>query len=239
MQESDLAEHIGNGLWAEQDLVTGLLEEVLADLPQGLLQFVRSEVAKEQILAGIVLASAAPVHDSAEAVSRRAALAAALELLQVGLRIHRLLLNPAQPDTIDSFLLGGTILAGDFFFSRAAVLAARTHHPQVVKVFAELLKEVSQANLRRVIDGGSASAEVIAADEREALFHSSALAGVVLAGLAVEEGALVTRFASRLSRDEWADGAAFPDSECGGVLDNGLPRHQLDRWRAVVSAIRS
>ena len=118
-------------------------------------------------------------------------------------------------------------------------MAARTHHPQVVKVFAELLKEVSQANLRRVIDGGSASAEVIAADEREALFHSSALAGVLLAGLAVEEGALVTRFASRLSRDEWADGAAFPDSKSGGVLDNGLPRHQRDRWREVVSAIRS
>jgi hypothetical protein len=140
-----LAEQFSNGLQAEHELVTGLFDEALADLPPGLLQFVRSEVAKEQILAGIVLASAAPVHDSAEAVSRRAALAAALELLQVGLRIHRLLLNPAQPDTIDSFLLGGTILAGDFFFSRAAVLAARTHHPQVVKVFAELLKEVSQA----------------------------------------------------------------------------------------------
>ena len=80
----------------------------------------------------------------------RVSLAAALQLLQIALNIHRLLLRPEQTGSIDSFLLGGTILAGDYCFSRAAVLAAHTNHPQVVMVFAELLQEVSQANLRRV-----------------------------------------------------------------------------------------
>ena len=234
MQESELAEQISSGLRAERKLAAARLDEAFADLPEGLSQFVRSEVADERILADIVLASAAPEHDSAEAVSRRVALAAALELLQIALKIHRLLLMAAQPDTIDSFLLGGTILAGDYCFSRAAVLAARTNHPQVVKVFAELLKEVSQANLRHVIDEGNACPDTIAAGERAALFHSGALAGALLAGLTEEEQTPVARYASRLSRGKPADGAASFDSES----DDGLPRHQRDRWRAIVSAIK-
>lgn len=85
-----MAELIDSGLRAEQDLVAELLNEALAELPEGLMQFVRSEVEEEQLLAGIVLASAAPENDTDEAISRRTALAAALELLQVALKITRL-----------------------------------------------------------------------------------------------------------------------------------------------------
>ena len=233
-----MAELIDSGLRAEQDLVAELLNEALAELPEGLMQFVRSEVEEEQLLAGIVLASAAPENDTDEAISRRTALAAALELLQVALKIHRLLLTPAQPDTIDSFLLGGTILAGDYCFSRAAVLAARTNHPQVVSVFAELLKEVSQANLRHAIADNKARPDATAADEREALFRSGALAGVLLAGLAEDEQARVARYASRLSRHELTDGTAGFASESDNAPDDDLPLHQRKRWRAIVSAIR-
>ena len=233
-----MAELIGRGLRAEQDLVAELLNEALAELPEGMMQFVRSEVEEEQLLAGIVLASAAPENDTDEAISRRTALAAALELLQVALKIHRLLLTPAQPDTIDSFLLGGTILAGDYCFSRAAVLAARTNHPQVVSVFAELLKEVSQVNLRHAIANNKARPDANAADEREALFRSGALAGVLLAGLAEDEQARVAKYASRLSRHGLTDGTAAFDSESSDAPDDDLPRHQRERWRAIVSALR-
>ena len=221
----------------EQKMVASLLDEALADLPEGLLQFVHGELAGEQILAGVVLASAAPEHDSAEALSRRAALAAALELLQIGLSIHRLLLTKGQPGAIDSFLLGGTILTGDYCFSRAAVLASHTNHPRVVGIFAELLKEVSQANLRRVIDGECFDSEEHWAAERKALFQSGALAGVQLAGLGDDEQGTVARYASRLSRRMPGDGAPIPDatSEEAGVGE--LPPYQRDRWRSIASSI--
>ena len=233
-----MAEQSSGGLCAEQELVAELLNEALAELPEGLSQFVRSAVEEEQRLAGIVLASAAPENDTDEAVSRRAALAAALELLQVALKIHRLLLTPAQPDTIDNSLMGGTILAGDYCFSRAAVLAARTNNPQVVNVFADLLKEVSQAYLRHVIDDRNTPADVITAEEREALFRKGALAGVLLAGLSEDEQERVGRHASRLSRLGLSDGSDSFDSDTKSAHDDGLPRHQRERWHAMETAFR-
>ncbi len=234
---ANMADQYSKRLNGEQEVVASLLDEALADLPEGLLQFVNGELAGEQLLAGVVLASAGPEHDSAEALSRRTALAAALELLQIALRIHRLLLTTEQPGAIDSFLLGGTILAGDYCFSRAAVLASLTNHPQVVKVFAELLKEVSQANLRRVIDGDCVDSEEHRADEREALFHSGARAGVLLAGLGAEEQEIVAGYASRLSRRSPGDDAPNPGAVSEKTRVDGLPTYQRDRWRAIVSAI--
>lgn len=232
-----MADQYSKRLNEELEVVASLLDEALADLPEGLSQFVHGELTGEQILAGVVLASAAPEHDSAEALSRRAALAAALELLQIALRIHRLLLTAEQPGAIDSFLLGGTILAGDYCFSRAAVLASLTSHPRVVRVFAELLKEVSQASLRRVIDGEYVDSEEHRADEREALFHSGALAGVLLAGLGEKEQGIVAGYASRLSRRKPGEAVPTPESVSDETKVGGLPQFQRDHWRAVISAI--
>ena len=236
MQESHLAGQIGDAFHTEQTLVAATLDEVIADLPDGLSQFVRSEMAEKPILAGVVLACSEPEHDSAEDESRRVALAAALELLQIALNIHRLLLKPEKTDSIDNVLLGGTILAGDYCFSRAAVLAARTCHPQVVTIFAELLKEVSQANLRRVIVSGNSSQESIAADERKALFHSGASAGVLLAGLSNEEQMVVVRYAECLGRQRPPDGTGSFNAADGENLDS-LPPRQRERWRELVSSL--
>ena len=230
-----MAEQIGDALQAELKLVAAKLEEAVADLPNGLAQFVRSELAENQVLAAVVLASAAPERDTAQEESRRVSLAAALELLQIALNIHRLLLKPEQSGTIDSFLLGGTILAGDYCFSRAAVLAAHTNHPQVVMVFSELLQEVSQANLRRVVsvDGfGRASAEN---DEREALFRSGASAGALLAGLSGEEQDVVVRYAACLGRG-LPDGAKSIGVREEATLDS-MPPRQRERWRDLVSGL--
>lgn len=210
----------------EREQVAQMLEEVMGSLPEGLTQFVQSEMAEDQPLAvaGIVLASATPLADSAESASRRVALATALELLQIALNIHRLLLTPGQPDTIDRSLLGGTVLVGDYCFSRAAVLAARTHNPQVVTVFANLLQELSEANLRLVINETKSSQEAIAVD-RDTLLRSGALAGAMLAGLGQEEQAHVVRYASRLGRN-------LPATD-------SLPPHQKERWQVVASLYNS
>ena len=236
IQESQLGVKFGETLQSEQQLVAATLDEVIADLPDGLSQFVRSELAENQILAGVVLAAAAPEHDSAEDASRRVALAAALELLQIALNIHRLLLKPEKTDSIDNMLLGGTILAGDYCFSRAAVLAARTCHPQVVTVFAELLKDISQANLRHAIVSDNDGQNTITASERKAMFHSGASAGVLLAGLTDEEQAVVVRYAEWLSRQESANEIRSLDAGAGESFDS-MPRRQRERWRELVSSL--
>ncbi len=231
-----MVEQIGEALQAELNLVAEKLEDAVADLPAGLAQFVRSELAENQVLAGVVLASAAPVRDSVEDESRRVALAAALELLQIALNIHRLLLRPEQTGSIDSFLLGGTILAGDYCFSRAAVLAAQTRHPQVVTVFAELLQQVSQANLRRVIAEDGVGADHTAFDEREALLHSGATAGALLAGLSQEEQEAVVQYAASLGRSRKRDGTKCCDAVAGATFDS-LPPRQKERWRELASSL--
>ncbi len=229
-----MAEQVGDALQAELNLVAAKLEEAVADLPDGLAQFVRSEVADEQVLAGVVLASAAPENDSAEDEFRRVALASALELLQIALNIHRLLLKPKQTDSIDSFLLGGTILAGDYCFSRAAVLAARTNHPRVVTIFAELLQELSQANLRRVIVSESPGRDSAGVDERESLFHSGASAGVLLAGLGEKDQTAVVSYATCLGRRRPQDGKGILGAPAVEYLDK-MPVRQRERWRALAS----
>ncbi len=229
-----MAEQVGNALLAELNLVAAELEEAVSDLPDGLSQFVRSELADEQLLAGVVLASAAPKNDSAENEVRRVALASALELLQIALNIHRLLLKPEKTDPIDSFLLGGTILAGDYCFSRAAVLAARTNHPRVVTVFAELLQEVSQANLRRVIVEKSPGRESVVYDERESLFHSGASAGVLLAGLSEEDQESVVTYAAHLARRRPQDGTGALGAPAAEQFDK-MPAPQRERWQALAS----
>lgn len=231
-----MAEQMGDALQAELRLVAAKLDEAVADLPDGLAQFVRSELAENQVLAGVVLASAAPVVDTADDKLRRVSLAAALELLQIALNIHRLLLRPEQTGSIDSFLLGGTILAGDYCFSRAAVLAAHTNHPQVVMVFAELLQEVSQANLRRVVSEDGYCQAPAAIEEREALFRSGASAGALLAGLTGEEREVVGRYAACLGRRGHSDGVRALGAEAAETLSN-MPPRQRERWRELVASL--
>lgn len=229
-----MAEQAGNALLAELNLVAAELEEAVADLPDGLAQFVRSELADEQLLAAVVLASAAPKNDTDENEFRRVALASALELLQIALNIHRLLLKPEQTAPIDSFLLGGTILAGDYCFSRAAVMAARTNHPKVVTVFAELLQELSQANLRRVIVDKSPNPDSVVYNERESLFHSGASAGVLLAGLSEEDQESVVTYAAHLGRRRPQDGTGALGAQAPENLDK-MPAPQRERWQALAS----
>ncbi len=81
-------------------------------------------------------------------------LAAAVESLHTATLVH--------DDVIDGALLrrgqstlnavwtpGGTVLAGNYFFARAAALAAETEHPRVIKLFAETLSVIVDGELRQ------------------------------------------------------------------------------------------
>ena len=161
--------------------VREILSGITAELHPALSEFIKDEVRRHTSLrlGAVVLAAAYPAEDSPDQRDRRIQLAAALELLTVGLEIHKLLLLSANTrDSVDRALAGGTVLAGDYCFSRAAALAARTDNPQVVAIFSELLQQLSEANLRRLFEENSAPF-----NEERVLYQSAVHAGATLAGL--------------------------------------------------------
>ncbi len=88
--------------------------------------------------------------DTPDLRRQRIYLAAAMETLRLALGVHTQLLLAESPAAIDRSLLGSTVLAGDFCFSRAAGLAAKTGSPVIVDLFAGALQRVSEGSLRRL-----------------------------------------------------------------------------------------
>lgn len=164
--------------------VEARLHERLENLDGPLGDLVRPQLGQIRPLlrAAMVLTTAYALHthtsqeldplppDTREPVAqeRIEALAAAVEMLYIALRLHERLLR-AEPatqvhdrpvSTIDKTFLGSTILAGDYCFSRASQLAAETEHPQVVAHFAQTLQALSEGLLRQEFkhtDGPSTS----------------------------------------------------------------------------------
>lgn len=214
---------------AELDEVRTLLDESLDGLYPPLLDLARAQVrdSAPYVRAAIVLATAVATPDTPELRRKRLLLGAALEMLAVALGIHQLLLlAPADDETLDKSLLGSTILAGDYCFSRAAVLAAGTDSPRVVEIFAQALKALSESNLRRHFAAHPA-APAGTADDSD-LRRAGAEAAAELAGLPFSARAAALALADRLSSNlDWRaeDSAA-------------LPAAQRARW-AAVAALRS
>lgn len=200
--------------------------------------FIRHEVnARTDFpLAGVALAAALPGNDDPGQRAARIQLATAMVLLDVALSLHKLLLlqNP-DADTLDKSLVGGTVLAGDYCFSQAAVAAARTGNPQVVEIFSDVLKELSEAHLRHLF--GEAQKPL---DEFPALFHSGGLAGGVLAGQSADEQQRTADFAASLAGLIGpADRAAARITSDSGQLHASLRQqtaaHQHPRWLALLA----
>jgi octaprenyl-diphosphate synthase len=77
-----------------------------------------------------------------------------METLRLALAVHTELLHADTPANPDRSLLGSTVLAGDFCFSRSAGLAAKTGSPLIVDLFAHALQRVSEGSLRRLFRPG-------------------------------------------------------------------------------------
>lgn len=197
-------------------------------------QFVDSQLRQMLPLtrAAVVLTGGLPAVDSAEHCSKRIDLAAAQEMLYLALRIHmRLLGQNTAADEQSRSILGSTILAGDFCFSRAAELAVRTGSPAVVEIFAETLKHVSEGHLRLLFAPGSAPY-----DEAEELFDSGAHAAGVLAGLAPPALEAVRAQARRLAaHSRIASAATILDK----TLTEDLKPIQTARWLALLNWLAS
>lgn len=170
----------------EQELQGALadLYTPLADLAQRQFQRVRP-----LLRAALVLAVGVGSPDHERLRQQRLSLAAAQEMLFLALSIHKLLLTaqPDQPDEQQKTLMGGIILTGDYCFSRSAILAAQTDHVQVVELFSQALKSISEGILRNFFAAREATtnspATNTADDERYDLFVSGVQAAAVLANL--------------------------------------------------------
>jgi geranylgeranyl pyrophosphate synthase len=214
--------------------VRAILEGITHTLHPALSEFVQDEIGRRQTLhlAPVVLAAALPAEDGAELRERRVQLAAALELLTVALDIHKLLiLGTMGRDSIDRALAGGTVLAGDYCFSRAASLAARTENPAVVAIFSDLLQQLSEGNLRRLFPEGEP-----AFDEAGLLYHSGALAGATLAGLPSATVQATAQFGPVAHKapphmNGHHDGKSLQQA----LVEAGIAPFQQERWQEILN----
>lgn len=145
---ADDAAHLLDKLAAvEQDVAAALV-----DLHAPFIQLVQGQWQRSfpLVRAAFVLTGGTIPAESADLGSKRVYLAAAMETLRLALGVHTQLLLAESPSAIDRSLLGSTVLAGDFCFSRAAGLAARTGSPVIVDLFAGALQRVSEGSLRRL-----------------------------------------------------------------------------------------
>jgi geranylgeranyl pyrophosphate synthase len=175
------------------------------------------------VRAGGILAAGYRQPDSPAHQSQRILLAAAVEMLQLALRLHERLVGQGrdfQPQAAEKSWVGSIILAGDYCFSRSALLAAQTDEPQVVAIFAQALKQISEGSLRQLFQAEHGSFA-----ENEVLIQSGLSAATLLAGLSIAERNAVMSTGLRLLLD-------------GKAVVSNLPPIQLSRWRAIEQAKR-
>jgi geranylgeranyl pyrophosphate synthase len=210
-------------LQREFETVQRHLAETLAELQPPLSELVRSQLAESLSpqRVGVLLAAGMGRSDTLLLAEQRILLAAALEMLRLALVIHGLLLRQewAGEQTEERSWLGSVILAGDYCFSRSAVLAARTDEPQVVAIFADALKTVSEGQLRQLFE---AQERPLAEDDE--LIDAGLLAATVLAGQGDEEAGQTIRLGRELLHTGYLAGVAVTPS-------------QQRRWQAVQALI--
>lgn len=144
---------------AELAQVEQRIAEEIAGLFPPFSQMVTAQLQHSRPLlrAAVVLATGVAAEDQDMLREQRINLAAALEMLHLAINVHIVLGGTVGGDAPNSALLGSTILAGDYCFSRSASLAVRTGDQQVVEIFSNALKRVSEGHLRRLFDPASES----------------------------------------------------------------------------------
>lgn len=158
-------------------------------------------------------------------------LAVAQEMLFLALRIHmRLVGQGVAADDQSRSILGSTILAGDFCFSRSAEMAVRTENPAAFN-FAETLKRVSEGHLRLLFTPNSAPF-----DEASELFDAGMHAAGVLAGLAAPTLAAARAQARVLAS---ADLAQTSKINLDKNLTEKLSPQQWGRWLALLGWLQA
>lgn len=236
---------------AEMQLVRAELEAMVDALEGPLRSLVRSQVKATQppVRAAIALATGVDDNDPMQVDvqttddlrSQRVYLAIALEMLATALNTHRLLILGDAAE-LDKSLLGGTILAGDYCFSRSADMAVKTNSPRVVALFAAALKSVSEGSLRHLFDdkGGNSveEAELLDAgkafDENAVLYHTAITAAVALTDAPDQTMQTLLRLASSLVATQQGRNAKAAYVELDAMTAE-LPTRQRVRWQRLLA----
>ena len=220
MGSESILEQGAQAFEAELAQVDQLLHAAVADLFPPFSQLLAAQAGGSLRRAAIVLAAGTAEEESPRLCEQRVALAAALEMLHRALAVHMRVGSTSKPTAPNLTLLGSTILAGDYCFSRAAALAVRTGDAAVVEIFADALKRVSEGHLRQRFDGA-----LEPYDEDSELFKAGATAAMRLTRAAEETQQAILELVAGL--------AARPS---GQLL---LPSHaltpaQLGRWQVLL-----
>jgi octaprenyl-diphosphate synthase len=228
-----VSEQVANdlsSLAAELGQVEQEVRSAVSDLRAPFGQLVQGELRDSwPLLRGaFVLAAGSAAFDSPLLAQKRMHLAAAIEVLRLALAVHtRLLASGDSPPAIDRSLLGSTVLAGDFCFSRSAALAAKTGSPAVVDIFAQALQRVSEGTLRGLFTSDQPLFDV----ERE-LCLSGVAAANELAGVNEQERRVDLQLAAVLL-EGWRL-RTLSQVELPPPFTGALPPQRSARWRALL-----
>jgi octaprenyl-diphosphate synthase len=228
-----VSEQVADGVTSLLDELGQVEQEVrvaLDDLRAPFSQLVQSQLrAGYPLLRGaFVLTAGAGAVDSPLLLQQRRYLGAAIEMLRLALAIHTRLLALSEPQAqLERSLLGSTVLAGDFCFSRSAGLAAKTNSPAVVDIFAEALQRVSEGTLRGLFNPTEANFDI----ERE-LCLAGVAAADELAGLGEQERQVDRQLATRLLDSRQA--GALQKLALPPALTDVLAVQRAARWQALL-----
>jgi geranylgeranyl pyrophosphate synthase len=237
---------------AELDEVAQQLATMSEELYAPLSELLRAEIKQAQPLvrAAFVLTASIEAQgneqrhpaDAQLVRQKRIWLAAALETLTVALHIHKLLFRQQQRDhTVDKSLMGSVILAGDYCFSRAASLAARTAHPEVVTIFSRALMSISEGHLRQ-LHSPEELPQTVGFDEGYELISYGLQAATILAKMDTPTQQQVLGVGEQLARQLSPVQSTLPYQVNSPIqlATNLLPSYQqpywllLRRWLSVV-----
>lgn len=184
---------------------------------------------------------------------QRIDLATALEMLNIALAIHQLLLA-AGTDQADNpnqrSIAGSVILTGDYCFTQSALFAAKTCNVQVVEIFSQTLKSISEGMLRQIFatrDGettaAAASFNIEAALCEAGVVGASALIAGGPAGeqhgpasSAADANSTFTQLISTQMPiiQQWASAWPTVADEHHSVLLAPLSAHQQQQWQTLL-----
>lgn len=223
-------------LQRELDEVSAQLEAAVAELYPPLDYLARSQLThvRPLVRAAVVLTACMGAPDHEKLRAQRLVLAAALEMLHIALRIHRILLTgPVDPDDSNAdsnqrSVTGSVILTGDYCFTRSAILAAQTDSVDVVAIFSQTLKQISEAILRERFHD-NAGAATIAFNENLALFHAGIEAAAILVPLPPESTAPLQSYVTQVAHAL----AHTPPLPLGAPPVAALAADQQRHWQAL------
>lgn len=223
----------------ELTIVQAQLEQAVAELYSPFKELAHSQLGRIQPLrrAAVVLATGVDATENATLQQQRIDLATALEMLNIALVIHQLLLSPTANQTDNPnqrSVTGSVILTGDYCFTRSALFAAKTNNVQVVELFSQTLKTISEGILRKLFaDRGEAFSPPVADFHTELALCEAGIVGAtaLVQAIAPKQESNPDQLLAIIRR--WVPDWEVDGQDGVGHLIQQLPPPQQERWQTV------